>query len=562
MLLAIISNTIQAKPLDEDQAFQFTATIDKQSLNLNWQIAPNYYIYQKQLSLLDESNTQIFSADNLPTPTIINDPILGEYAVYSNSLRIKIPWHVANNEGRFILKYQGCAKDGVCYLPITKMITIDGDNISFEDSTLSEFPPKLTANTLASMLEDRHLPLTLIIFFGLGLLLSFTPCVLPMLPIVVNLVVGPKNLSSRKALFLASSYVLGMALCYTIAGVIAGLLGATLQAWLQQPLIIIGMCIFLLVLAMGQFEIIHIKLPHFNTRVHNWSQKQLQGSYIGAFILGILSALIVSPCITPPLIGALTYISQNGNPLVGGLALLCLGLGMGIPLIIVAMLSSIILPKAGDWMNYVKDFAGLALLGLAIWLIARILPTYITLILWGTLCIFAAFLFKSFKPSTNAKTATKICKGLGILLAMVGGAIILNSIYMQFFMPQHKLEQPAIQWQKVDTLADLNQALEQSKQQNKFTLLEFYATWCVSCNRIEATVFTDKDVIKALDNFNLLRVDMSNMSKAQKPLLNALNVYGPPVIIFFNSDGNEITGKRLEGEISPEDMLKVIQGIY
>lgn len=555
----LIASTSNAKPLSTEEAFNLSVTVQKQHLDLQWQLAPKHYLYKEQLSLIDENNAKLLNDTILPKETIIQDPILGEYAVYADNFNIRLPWHTTTSETKLLLRFQGCAKDGFCYLPVTKLITITGTNVQIEDSTLQEFPPKFTANNLAEMLADRFLPLTLIIFFGLGILLSFTPCVLPMIPIVVNLIVGTRTISTRKAFILSSSYVFGMAVCYAIAGIIAGLLGATLQAWLQQPIILIGLSIFLVILALGQFEIIHVKLPHFNTRLHHWSQRQLQGSYIGAFILGILSALIVSPCITPPLIGALTYISQNGNPMVGGLALLCLGLGMGIPLIIVAMLSNMILPKAGEWMNYVKDFAGLALLALAIWLTQRIMPTYISIILWGALGIVAAFLFKAFKPVTHSKTSTKIFKTLGILLAIFGAAVILNSLYIQFFMPHAIYQEHELKWQNVDTLNELNLALDNAKAMQKYTLLDFSADWCTSCKRIEATVFTNKDVINALSNFVILKVDMTKMDQKQKTLLTEYKVYGPPVIIFFNKDGSEITSKRVEGEINASEMLNLLQ---
>lgn len=553
------SNIGVCSEISEDEAFNLQVQVlNNKQLELIWDIAPNHYLYMKQLSLIDESNASLLYASALPQPKVIKDPVLGEYAVYEKSLKITLPWNPSANLSSLILRYQGCQKDGFCYLPISKLIAIRGHDITVTDTTMQEFPDKFTAHNLASMLEDRFLPITLLIFFGLGILLSFTPCVLPMIPIVVNLIIGPRA-TSRKAFFLSGCYVLGMALCYTVAGVVAGLLGATLQAWLQQPIILITLSIFLVLLALNQFDLLHISLPSFNTRLHHWGQRQLQGSYIGAFILGILSALIVSPCITPPLIGALTYISQNGNPLVGGLALLCLGLGMGIPLIVVAMLSSMILPKAGEWMNVVKNFAGIAILGLAIWLLQRIIPDYVAVMLWGALCLVAAFIFKAFKLNNHAKTATKALRIFGILLAIFGGALILNTLYMHFIAKTNTSAH--VNWQSINTLEELDHSLAKAKAAHKYSLLEFSADWCTSCKRIEATVFSNPKVIHELNSFNLLRVDMTDMNAKQKPLLNKLGIYGPPVIVLFNPDGQEIPQKRVVGEITAQEMLHILQGV-
>lgn len=561
ILITLIGAGSCLAELTEDQAFQLEVRLRSQEqLVFNWQIAPNHYLYKKQIALTNQENDSLLETNTLPAGTIIKDKVLGEYAVYSNNLEFTIPWQFSAQTQKLLLKYQGCAKDGFCYLPITKLITISGNNINITDSTLQELASNYSAGSLATMLTDRSLPFTLLIFLGLGILLSFTPCVLPMIPIVVNLVVGPKSVSSRKAFLLASSYVLGMAGCYTVAGIVAGLLGATLQAWLQQPLVIVGLSTLLILLALAQFEMIQFSLPHFNTRLHNWSQKQLQGSYIGAFILGGLSALIVSPCITAPLIGALTYIGQHGNPLIGGLALLSLGLGMGIPLIVVAMLSSMILPKAGMWMNTVKNITGLALLGLAIWLLQRVIPIYLATILWGALCIGAGVLFKAFTSLSHNRKPAMVLKFCGIFLALFGGALIFNPIYLQF-VGREQQAQSHVRWQDINTVADLNASLAVAKKNNQATILEFYAYWCTSCKRIEATVFTDPEVVKRVASFNLLRVDLTEMDAKQKELLTYLNVYGPPAFLFFDATGNEIKNKRVVGELNTKEMLQILNSI-
>lgn len=545
--------------LTEDQAFNFQAQLNKRDrLELSWQIAPNHFIYKEQILVINNANKPLIKTRDLPKGILVQDPTLGEYEVYGDSLEIFVP--INSKSDVVLVRYQGCSKEGFCYLPISKLIKIDNNDLTIEDSFLTEFPTENVADKFSTMIQDRFLPLTLLIFFGLGILLSFTPCVLPMIPLVVNLIIGPKSISSRKAFLLASSYVLGMAVCYTTAGIVAGLLGATLQAWLQQPVVLIGLCILLVILALNQFELIHVSLPHFNKRLHHWGQRQLQGSIVGAFILGVLASLIVSPCITPPLIGVLTYISQNGNPLIGGLILLCLSLGMGIPLIFVAMLSSMILPKAGQWMNVVKSAAGVALLGLAIWLLQRIIPPYVGMMLWGGLCIITAMLLNAFEPLKHPKRSTRILKGIGIIFAIYGASLFVTAIYQQF---AHKtsVEQKVLDWHNIDTLNQLEKELAIAQQQDRNTLLEFYAYWCTSCRRMESTVFGNKEIIEKLKDFNLLRVDMTDMNEKQKDLLAKLNIYAPPVTIFFDKNGQELTAKRVGGEISADDMLEILNSI-
>lgn len=515
-------------------------------------------MYKDKIVIINADNISILKPNELPTGTTIDDPVLGKYEVYKQDLLISIPWKNNSRHQKFLVHYQGCAAAGICYLPISKEVTIDGNNISIQDTDLQFYPSGSTADQIATSISERFLPLTLIIFFFLGILLSFTPCVLPMIPLIVNLIIGPKPISTHRAFVLSLSYVIGMAGSYTAAGVIAGMLGATLQVWLQQPVVLITLSILLVILALSQFDLIHISMPKFNNKLHHWGAKQLQGSIIGAFILGILAALIVSPCITPPLIGALTYISQSGNPWIGGLTLLCLGLGMGVPLIVVALLSSIILPAAGPWMNLIKTIAGVALLGLAIWLLDRILPPYITLILWGTLCIIGAVFLRAFDSSKKHKMA-RILKGLGIVLAIYGAALIINAIYMQFNHAKHSNN--LNYWHEINSKTDFEKQLAVGKSKGEITILEVYANWCTSCKKIEATVFTNKAVLSELKRFNRLKIDMSVSNTKQEQLLSSLKIYGPPTILFFAVDGQEMYEYRIVGDISENEMLKVLQDL-
>lgn len=530
--------------------------VEPNNLQFSWAIAPEHYLYKDKITIINCENTALLKQNALPMGTVIDDPIIGKHEVYHNNLMIDIPWQHSDKNQKLLVHYQGCAKAGVCYLPISKEVTVIGNQIEITDTSLQSFPNGSTADQIATSINERFLPLTLIVFFFLGILLSFTPCVLPMIPLIVNLIIGPKPISTHRAFVLSMSYVIGMAGSYTAAGVIAGMLGATLQVWLQQPLVIITLSILLVILALSQFDLIHISMPHFNNKLHRWGAKQLQGSIIGAFILGMLAALIVSPCITPPLIGALTYISQSGNPWIGGLTLLSLGLGMGVPLIVVALLSSIILPAAGPWMNLIKTIAGVALLGLAIWLLDRILPPYIILILWGSLCLIGAVFLKAFESSKNTHRIAKIFKGIGIVLAIYGAALIINAIHLQFSNNRSSNEN---YWQDIDSRTEFEKQLAVGQSKKEITILEVYANWCTNCKKIEATVFTNREVLSELKRFNRLRIDMSVPNEKQEQLLSSLKIYGPPTILFFDTKGKEIIDQRITGDISAQEMLQMLQ---
>ncbi len=482
--------------LSDEEAFAFfVQLLPNQDLELSWYITPGYYLYADKIQLLNSENQNILADKILPTPLLVTDPIVGDYKVYADTLDIRIPWQEGFFDNSLIVEYQGCKQDGFCFMPINKLLHVNPDmTVTVKNTDLSKFPANPTAanqsmsetDKIAATISNRNLLITMLAFFGFGLLLTFTPCVLPMIPLVINLIVGPKKISSKKALLLSSSYVIGMAGSYAIAGLFVGYLGATLQAWLQQPVVLIVFSLLLFILAFNQFGVLRISLPHFNNRLHKWGAEQLQGSIAGAFILGIISALIVSPCITPPLIGALTYISQDGNAIVGGLTLLSLGLGMGVPLIIVAILSSRILPQASRWMQFIKYLTGIALIGLAIWLLLRVSP--------------------------------------------INGS--------------------ELAWQNVNSLQELSETVKS----DKYSLVDFYADWCISCKKIDARVFANQDMQKILENYNLIRVDLTEITSANKHMLEALDIYGPPIILFYTPEGTELRAKRLAGEITIDEL--------
>jgi thiol:disulfide interchange protein DsbD len=540
-------------PISADQAFAFQVkVVNSDTLEFSWEIAPGHHLYQDQLHILNKKNQELLNPDNLPAGNEVVDPVLGNSVEYEKQLTIKLP--IDNQiSDELLVHYQGCSDVGFCYEPESRLIRLDGKNPSISKTELQEFPAESEANQIASEIKDRFLPLTLLIFFGLGFILSFSPCVLPMIPLIVNLIIGEKKISTRKSAFLASIYVLGMACTYAVAGTLVGMLGAQLQAWLQQPVVLIPFSVVLILLALSQLELIRIKVPSFNRKLHHWGQRQLQGSATGAFILGIIASLIVSPCVTPPLIGALTYIGHNGNPLIGGLTLFSLGLGMGVPLILVALLSSVILPKAGRWMNLVKIGTAIALLGLAIWILQRIVSPSFSLVLWAGLCaVFAWYLRKG----------DKLLKSCALILAISAFVFVILAATEHHSACRAEGAKEAskeLQWYTITSEADLQKHLETAKVKNVHTMVDVTATWCINCKRIEQGVFTDPQVQQQLQHMMLLRLDVSNVSDKENQLLNMLKVYGPPALLFFDSNGKEIGSKRLTGSVSVAQLLNVLK---
>ncbi len=537
--------------LSVEQAFTFQAVILKNNiLQLDWFIAPDYFLYQDQLHVINENNTSLLKANLLPAGLEKNDEFIGKVVLYSNKLTINIPLNIGHADNRLLVRYQGCADSGFCYAPQQKQLHINADqSVDIVDTDLEQFPNESEVDGLVAGIQHDYLPLTLGLFFLFGILLSFSPCVLPMIPLIVNLIVGCKKISTHKAAVLTSCYILGMAGTYAIAGSIAGMLGARFQVWLQMPIVLISFSSLLIVIALAQLDLIKITIPSFNRRLHHWGQKQLQGSLIGAFILGIISSLIISPCVTPPLIGVLTYIGQSGSAFIGGMTLFFLGLGMGVPLIVVAMLSSVILPSAGHWMNLIKIFAAMALLGLAIWIISSLISTDVILMLCGGLCVIFATYLRHFRK--HIKTA-------GAVMAILGGALIAIAIdyrYEIFFTRAANTKNHS-KWQNISSMEQLQQNLEQAKSTKQLVLVDVYADWCASCRQIEQGVFGDPKVIRALQNYKLLRIDLTKITTDKDLLLDELEIYGPPAILFYSDEAVELKEKRVVGSIDAEEMLE------
>lgn len=572
----------QVHPLPASQAFQFNLKkSDTDSLIADWKIAPGYYLYRHRFSfkILAPKNA-ILGSITLPAGIEKNDGILGEHYVYEGQLHISLP--VINPEIsnlKLLVSYQGCASYGFCYPPMTKEIVLAANS---SDITISDYNDKqsdvslnsskviTTQDNASSMLAHDNMAWSLLAFFGFGILLTFTPCVLPMIPILSGIIIGQQknSLHSRKGFWLALTYVLSMALTFAGAGIIVALLGSNVQAALQTPWILILFSLLFVLLALSLFGLYEIKLPNFlQEKISDLSQKQQTGNYVGVAIMGCLSTLIISPCVSAPLVGALAYIGKTGNTAFGGAALFALGLGMGAPLIIIGTSLGKWLPKAGRWMDSIKILFGILLLGVAINLISRIIPGNITLFLWACLIILSAVFLGALSWSIKTSIG-KLGQAAGIILLLYGGTLIVGSalgndnlmrpLAMAGTEPTHMNQ---ISFTRIKTVDDLKQQLHLANQIGKPVLLDFYADWCVACKEMAKTTFTDPKVKKALSNFVLLQADVTANDTQDKLLEQHFNVIAPPTLIFFNKNGQELPDVRIVGETGPEKFLSIAREV-
>ncbi len=559
LILFMSSAFANSQPIPVEQAFQLSAQIQQRQLQLNWNIAPEYQLYKDRIHIKLAQDTAIrLGSYQLPIGTSHHDAILGNYQAYEGPLQIRIPiWNYQPDEFRVIVDYQGCSTAGYCYPPQRKILTVQLSNFGAQIASITNAPLPVKATAASIVKVQKNLLLTLLTFFGFGLLLAFTPCVLPMIPILSGIIVGAKR-TTLQAFLLSLTYVLAMAVTYAAAGLLAGLAGKNLQAALQTPWVLIVFTLLFVGLALSLFRLYELRLPNaWNSKLTMLSNQQKSGSYIGVAIMGALSVLIVSPCISAPLVAALAYITQSDQAALGGVILFVMGLGMGVPLLFIGTLGGKFLPKAGQWMNTVKTIFGVLLLITAVWLLYRLLPGYICLLLWGIIAIVSAiylgiFTLKRFKGWLRLWQLV-----LGLWLAV--GLVLIIGGAMGNQDPLHPLSSKQnsqhLHFIPVKTVTELNQAL--NKAHGKTILLDFYADWCVSCKLMEQNVFSQPDVQQALQNVVLIRADVTANDDTDKALQKHLNVYAPPTIIFFNKDGQ--IEKRITGEISKNKFLQLLQ---
>ena len=539
--------------LPANKAFVFTSEpLPSGETRLHWQITDKYYLYKKRFKFdgLDAAQTPV-----LPQGQEHSDEFFGATQVYRDSLELLIP---AGASGQVKVSWQGCADAGLCYPPQSQTVDLGGTQPAAEQGQAQD-------QSLASSLQQRSLGWSLLLFFGLGLLLAFTPCSLPMLPILAGLVVG-SGASPGRGFAVAGSYVLSMALVYASLGVLAALLGANLQALLQQPWLLGSFAALFVLLALPMFGFFELQLPGaLRDRLESAGRGRKGGSLIGAGVLGALSGLLVGPCMTAPLAGALLYIAQSGNAVQGGLVLFTLGVGIGMPLLLLVTVGSRFLPKPGAWMNLMKGLFGFLFLGTALLLVRPVLDESLWLALWAVLLlIVAGSLWQQAQQFLRVKA---LFAPLGLLAGLWGSLMLIGAaggstdpwqplqVYSAKTVAGSPSQTAHDAFITVNNPADLERELAAAKAQGQWVMLDYYADWCVSCKVMEKKVFGQPQVMQALNGVRLLRLDVTDDTVASRDLLSRYQVPGPPTFIWIGPNGIERRAQRITGEVNAETFL-------
>ena len=563
--------------LQADEAFSFSSQlINAQQIRLTWRIAEGYYLYRDKINVTALSPKHLLLGDiQFPKGTLKHDEFFGQTVVYHTDLVLiqHITPHLTDSDNiQLNIAFQGCADIGVCYPPMSKKIQLSLPTSSV--LTPSSTPYISEQNQLAQSLSSNALWLSSLIFLGSGILLALTPCVFPMIPILSGIIIGHgKNLSTQKAFYLSLSYVLASAVTYAVFGVLAGLFGSNLQASFQSPWVITAFSFIFILLALSMFGLYQLQLPSaVQNKLSQLSRHQKHGSLLGSAIMGALSTLIVGPCVAAPLAGVLIYIGQTGDAVLGAFALFSLGLGMGIPLIIIGMSAGRLLPKAGHWMEPIKYLFGVILIALAIWLMERILPDAVVLILWACLLIICAVYLKVIdRLPHNASGWQRLFKGLGaiffiygiilILGAASGGSSLLKPL-STFNLDQTSVaKKSALAFQKINNLSDLEEALAGAKKNHQTVMLDFYADWCISCKEMDAFTFSDPQVQQAVSDMLLLQIDVTANNDNDREFLKQFSLIGPPAILFFDEQAKELIQHRVIGYMPSHDFLNNLRVI-
>ena len=565
--------------LPPDQAFRSSVqTLDQQTLAVSWTIAPGYYLYKDKLSVTPVSGEIQLGFPELPVGETRTDEYFGETEVYFEQVEILLPFVRSNPEPLAIeleLGFQGCAEDGICYPPLSRRQLL-------EIPAATQLPPPVAASDqpmvseqdrLASLIRDGNLALVVATFFGLGLLLAFTPCVLPMVPILSGIIVGQGDkVTTRRALSLSIAYVAGMALTYTLAGVAFAAMGQQAQAVFQKPWIIVLFSGLFVALALSMFGLYELQLPaSLQTRLSAASNQRKSGSYLGTVIMGALSALIVSACVAPPLVAALAVIGQVGDMFRGGAALFALSLGMGAPLIVFGASAGKLLPQSGAWMVAVKSFFGFLLLAVALWMLDRVLPAWTVILLWSALSLSCgAFLLIQAKGPAGQVILRAFAAGLALAM-LTWGALMLVGLAGGNTDPLQPLkglrqgpggqtgQQQEVHFQRIKTVQDLEREVSLASGRGQAVMLDFYADWCVSCKEMEKYTFPDPTVRMHLNTMLLLQADVTANDEADRALLRHFEIFGPPTIAIFGTDGVERKNYRVVGYMPATEFSKHLE---
>ena len=617
LLLLLASGMVRADGdgefLPVHEAFKVQAQVEGNMIHYTWTIADGYYLYKHRFhfDVTHAGKGSLGEPQFQEAGQWKNDPIFGKVLIFHHQVDVRVP--VTATDGGFVevaAGYQGCAEKGLCYVPQTftdlyqvtgaaaagtttntnTPATTDSSPAPAQGTSASTIPANpgmpaalaaatvgqaAPASTPASAGVDTSDALSLEhflssssvltivgLFFLLGIALTFTPCVLPMIPILSSIIVGQgEGLSRTRAALLSSTYVLGMATTYAVAGVIAGVSGQGVQVALQSPAVLYSFAAVFVLLSLSMFGFYELQLPAFvRDRLNNVSQRQRGGTYVGVAVIGVLSALIVSPCVSAPLAGALLYIGKTGDWQLGGISLWIMGLGMGAPLVVIGVTGANFLPKAGTWMDNVKALFGVIMLGVALYLIKHLLPPVVLGVGWGLLAILAGLYLGAFDGITSPKG--KLFKGLGLASVVAGAAMIFTTLAPAASpveaVAAARNTPAATPFERIRSTQQLDQALAAARDSGKPVMVDYYADWCTSCQEMEHETFTQSDVQSRLSQYRWLQIDLTNNPDDQA-LLDRYTITGPPAILFFGRDGQEITNARIYAYKSKPQFLHHLQ---
>ncbi|HNI49919.1 MAG TPA: protein-disulfide reductase DsbD [Accumulibacter sp.] len=567
--------------LDPAVAFRPTArAVDERTIEVRFAIAKGYYLYRDKFRFALDPTSVPFEPPTLPPGKAKDDETFGRVEVYYDEVLFRLPvTRTSSGSLPLTLKLssQGCADAGVCYPPQQHRLTVQLPDAVVEGSPSAggtdRRPMNDESGRIARLFQHAGFWLLAASFFGFGLLLSLTPCVFPMIPIVSSIIVGAgrdgHGVSHLRGFSLSLAYVLGMALTYAVAGVLAGLSGTLLSSALQNPWVIGSFAAIFVVLALSMFGFFELQLPTFvQSKVSDEARQLRGGSLPGVALMGALSAVIVGPCVAAPLAGALLYIGQTGDALLGGAALFAMGLGMGAPLLAVGVSAGTLLPKSGAWMEAIKKTFGVILLATALWLVSPLLPGVVGMLAWALLLIVSASYLHALDPlPVHARGWQRFWKGIGIVLLLCGAALLLGALAgsRDPLQPLSVLRNgasggetrplPFVRVGSVDEVA------ARVKSAQRPVMLDFYADWCVTCKEMERTTFADPRVQAELARWTLLQADVTRNSEQDQALLQRFKVYGPPAIIFFDRSGKEIEGVRIVGLQGADEFLGLLASL-
>lgn len=552
------------QPLPVAQAFRHRIeVVDPFSVAVHFSIEPGYYLYRHTLGLTSNATGVQAGAPTLPPGTPFKDEEYGDTLVFYDEVTLTVPLTRAGPAAvtaPFTLAFQGCKTDSICYPPQAMAV-----QIALPAATGTPTPaagePVSEQDELFELIRGGNIGLVMLMFAGLGLLLSFTPCCLPMYPILSGIVVGQGNGSTARSFLLSLAYVLGMALTYTALGALVAAAGAQVQAVFQQTWVIVGVALLFVALALSMFGLYELQMPaSIQTRLATLSGQQRSGSFVGAGIMGMISAAVVTTCVTPPLVAALTVIARTGDIARGSLALFALAFGMGIPLLVLGASAGRLLPKAGAWMVAVKTVFGLLMLAMAVWMLDRLWPGTVTLALWAVLLVVGGVFLGAFAPVDGATpTGRKLGKAFGLVAIIYGGALLVGALAgnenplrpLQFTtVAAGEAGGPASEaplFTRIKTVADFERELARAGSEGRPLMLDFYADWCASCKEMEEYTFPHPDVRAELARAITLQADVTAVDSDDQALMARFGIVGPPTIVFFTPDGIEQANRRVVG---------------